>query len=114
MSILARIADAAGETAATRIAAAFGGRRLYIPERLPADHPLCRLVGFDAARAIRRDLGCGHVDVPLARTPGEAETRRTIAALDDRGLNARAIAARLGCTMRTVYRHRAAIRRERT
>lgn len=107
--VLARIAEVAGAAAARRIAAEFGGRRLYIPSRLPADHRLCLLVGFEAACAIRREIGPGHIDVPMGTAPDAGTTRRAVARLTAQGLSAHAIAGRLGCAVRTVHRHRAAL-----
>lgn len=108
--ILARIAQAAGQAAARKIAAEFGGRRLYIPTRLAADHRLCLLVGFEAALAIRRELGPGHIDVPMGRAGESDATRRAVARMTAARVSAEETARRLGCAVRTVYRHRAALR----
>lgn len=108
---LARVAAAAGQAAAVALAAAYGGRRLYLPAHLPADHHLCRLIGFDAAMRLRSALGPGHLDVPMGRRPHADATARAVADLSRRGRSAAAIAAALGVSMRTVRYHRARHRR---
>ncbi len=47
---IARITSAVG---ASRVARRWGGRRLYIPERPPADHELVRELGKSAAKRLQ-------------------------------------------------------------
>lgn len=107
--VLLRIAEVAGDAAARKVAAEYGGRRLYVPSRLPADHRLCLLVGFEAATAIQREIGPGHVDVPLGPTAMAQAVRRAVSRLSGQGLSTQAIATQLGCSVRTVKRHRSAL-----
>lgn len=105
--ILARIAEIAGAPAARAIVAAHGGRRLYLPGHLPADHRLCRLIGFDAARRLIAALGPGHLEIPRGRSRHDVPTAGAVAEQTGRGRSAAAIAAALGISRRTVLYHRA-------
>jgi len=56
-----------GEVALVRLAEAFGGTRLYIPEKMSAAHEIAKAIGLEAAQAMVRQLGAGQLKVPLAR-----------------------------------------------
>ena len=63
---LAEIAAIVGETAALRLARAFGGERVEFPPAPRPTHRVCRVIGPAAARRLG-DLFMGdRVDVPLA------------------------------------------------
>lgn len=96
------MAAAAGRDAAIALAEAFGGRALYVPARASKSHPIARAIGLEAARALSDLRGPGRVDVPLGPTRDSfaPRVRRYLAA----GMAADAIARRVGCTRRTVFR----------
>ncbi|RJF70892.1 helix-turn-helix domain-containing protein [Rhodopseudomonas palustris] len=114
--VLAEIAEVAGEAAALKIAARFGGQRVYFPARPgAADHWLVATVGPDAAAklcahfSVDRKRG-NRIEIPLHVGGSYRQFLRAISerlhALDQEGMSSREIAARLGLTQRTVHRHR--------
>lgn len=109
--VLQRIADIAGDHAARLMAAEYGGRRIYLPANLPADHALSKLLGFEAACQIRNAFGAGHLEVPMGTPPTRDYVRIQVDALTKAGKSANEIARTLHITSRTVRRHRAALRR---
>lgn len=56
-----------GEAAFVRLAEAFGGTRLYIPNKLGPDHEIVEAVGKDAAILLVERLAPDVIKVPLAR-----------------------------------------------
>jgi DNA-binding NarL/FixJ family response regulator len=102
-----RIVEAIGPAAAKALTRAFGGRRVYIPAFLPADHPLARAIGFENALLLRRLLGAGALAVPSGVKENQQETGQRILALTRDGHSAAEIAAALGVTERTVFNWRA-------
>ncbi len=56
-----------GEAALIRLAEAFGGTRLYVPEKMTARHEIAKAVGLDAARKLSERLAPDVIRVPLAR-----------------------------------------------
>jgi hypothetical protein len=66
--ILAEIARITTVEVATILARTYGGRRLYVPARVPDQHPLTRLIGRPAALLIAAHLGGERHNVPAART----------------------------------------------
>lgn len=66
--ILAEIARLTTPDIAIAVARKHGGRRLYIPARVPDQHPLSDLVGRSAAVLIAQHFGGERHDVPAART----------------------------------------------
>lgn len=80
-----------GEEALVRLAEAFGGTRLYVPQKITARHEIARAVGLEAAQRLVDRLAPDVVKVPLAR---ELRARHYRAAQ----MSDRAIARRLGIT----------------
>lgn len=80
-----------GEEAMVRLAEAFGGTRLYVPQKISARHEIARAVGLEAAQRLVERLAPDVVKVPLAR---ELRARHYRAAL----MSDRTIARRLGIT----------------
>lgn len=85
------LAELIGEDAMVRLAEAFGGTRLYVPQSIGAKHEIARAIGLDAARRLVERLAPDVVKVPLAR---ELRARHYRAA----GQSDRQIARRLGIT----------------
>lgn len=56
-----------GEEALVRLAEAFGGTRLYVPESMPRDHEIVQAIGAEAAKRLRDRLAPDVIRVPLAR-----------------------------------------------
>ncbi|MDT7533750.1 hypothetical protein OVY48_09970 [Sphingobium sp. SA2] len=80
-----------GEDAFVALTEAFGGRRLYVPGTIAADHDISRAIGADAATRLSERIAPDVIRVPLAR---DLRARRYRAA----GLSNGAIATRLGIT----------------
>ncbi|MFN3676183.1 MAG: hypothetical protein ACK4TC_09400 [Sphingomonas pseudosanguinis] len=86
-----------GEAAFVRLAEAFGGTRLYIPNKLTPDHEIVEAVGKDAAILLVERFAPDQLKVPLAR---EIRARHYRA----RGWSNTRIARALGITERGVER----------
>lgn len=109
---LVEIANVAGLAAATALARAKGGRRVYIPAKAGEGHWLVSLIGGDAARKLGRYCGGDYVVIPATLT-GEAQRRRdAIDRLTDEGASVSDIAAIVGVDRTTVQRRRAARRKQ--
>lgn len=80
-----------GEKAFVALAEAFGGRRLYVPGIVQADHDISRAIGADAARHLSERVAPDVIRVPLAR---DIRARHYRAG----GLSNGAIASKLGIT----------------
>lgn len=89
---------------------AFGGTRTFLPATVGPESPLATAVGVKAAEAIVRELGAGHVTIPLGADATYERIRRAIRDLVAKGLSNRTIARRLGCHERTVERERRKLR----
>lgn len=125
--VLAEIADLVGEVAAIKIAAQAGGTRIYIPAHAGDDHWLVACVGRDAADKICAHFAVGgsrgrqgnRVDIPLYVGGTYRQMLRKISEtmykLDrDEHLSSSDIARRAGVTQRSVHRHRARHRGQKT
>lgn len=56
-----------GEIAFVRLTQVFGGRRLYMPHKVGAEHEIAQAVGTEAARRLSERLAPAVIRVPLAR-----------------------------------------------
>ena len=73
------------------LAESFGGRRLYVPAAIAADHPIADALGGERAAKLARRYSHAFIRVPLAR---ELRARQYRA----RGLSNGEIASKLGIT----------------
>lgn len=80
-----------GEPAFVAFCEAFGGRRLYVPTAIGADHDIAKAIGADAARHLSERVSPDVIRVPLARDVRASHYRAA-------GLSNGAIASRLGIT----------------
>lgn len=112
--LLARIADAAGEEAALRVAKALGGRPFYVPlaRELHEGHRLVDLVGLDRARAISTALGHGDVILPRGPFSSIAEAKARVAQMLAERKSHAAIAMAMNLHIRTVEKIAARLRGE--
>jgi DNA-binding NarL/FixJ family response regulator len=88
-----------GDEGARRLAAAFGGRRLYVPRAPGAHHPITVALGQGAADRLAGAFHGVGIDVPML-PEAKAEIRRLAAA----GATRAAIARQLKITERWVYK----------
>lgn len=116
--ILVEIEALLGPEAMWTLVSAHGGRTIYIPATMTADHALARLLGFEAAKTLSlhfRDTTAdlGHVGrkllVPMASA---AQQQAAWSEALDAGLSLPEIAQRMGVHERTALRHRSAKRRQ--
>lgn len=56
-----------GDAGVIALAETFGGRRLYVPLKLTADHPITQTIGAEAAERLNRRYSLAILRVPLAR-----------------------------------------------
>jgi hypothetical protein len=63
---LSEVAQSIGTERALALARRFGGRRLYIPRRVPVDHPISRCIGINAAEHLAATLGGEAFTIPGA------------------------------------------------
>jgi Mor family transcriptional regulator len=88
-----------GDEGARKLAAAFGGRRLYVPRDPGEHHPISVALGREgAARLAGAFHGVG-IDIPMLPA-----TRAEVRALDAAGCTRADIARRLRITERWVYK----------
>lgn len=104
--LLNRIANVAGENAAIALGRARAGERIYIPERMTADHWLAELVGLEAASKISAAFGSQKMEIPQSVAGDKRRRAAAIADLIDRGYSTNAIARTLGISQNTVAEHR--------
>lgn len=108
--VLGEIAEAAGYGVALAFASEFGGREIYVPETLSPGHTLEKALGRKGAEAIVRLYGKGRLLVPLGPTANGRRHKERLNRLICEGGSVSGVAAATGAHIRTVYRHKAAIR----
>lgn len=102
-SLYDRISATVGTAIADKIFTAYAGRRLYIGAA-----PRCRrsqlvkLVGLEAAEQLAVQIGIGYFIIPLRFKCREAAEELLAC-----GLSVTKVAARVGCSERTVWRYKA-------
>ena len=105
------LADAVGLPAALTLIEHYGGTRLYVPQSMPADHELVRLLGEEAAQALSDRFGGDNPDIPRCYRAMQGALYRDIVRAYANGASARDLARQNRCTERWVYylvaRHRA-------
>nr|WP_298099731.1 hypothetical protein [uncultured Shinella sp.] len=104
--LLNQIADVAGERAALLLGTEKAGLQIYIPDRVPDDHWLAKLIGKDAARAIAAKWGTQHITIPVAMNGDRRKRATLIAQLIEKGYSNNAIVQMTGVSRRTVIEHR--------
>ena len=108
--VLSHIAAATDVDTALKIAAAYGGIRMYFPARPDAGHWLTKLVGPETALKVVGALVAdqGGIDILIPMGPDASKRRRwrRMRDLIDLGLPKRQIARSCGVHERTVQAHR--------
>lgn len=105
--LLREVAEAAGVTAALRLAHVFGGTKVYIPHRIPPGHPLAEAAGAAAAQYLSDSYAGELVLIPLGTDADSAAKRRTIRERLAADVPQQRIAREVGCHIRTVEREAA-------
>lgn len=101
-----RLVEIIGEGPTLRLLEAFGGTRVYLPERWRDEHRLVQVIGHEALERLVGALGSGALELPAAvrsRALSQAEaTRREVLARTARGESEREIALACRVTQRWV------------
>lgn len=63
-TILDDLASVIGYTATCALSAWYGGKTLYVPAKAGPDHPMSRLIGESALRALVREFGSEILKIP--------------------------------------------------
>jgi len=83
----------------------WGGLHLYVPERIPVDHPLVDIISLDAARKLSEIYGRDEIYVPACRhAVARARDRHIRALYREQGWPAHRIAFSMNLTERHVWR----------
>lgn len=104
------LAGEIGTQAAQLLTSRYGGRRIYLAERVVPHHPFAELMGLPAAKTLCESFGPGWIGVPLGPNSTALLRRQKVKTMSEAGYTVAAIAEALGIHTRTVERHRAAIR----
>lgn len=80
----------------------FGGRRLYVPKNMTANHPIARVIGFEAATVLSDYLQGESVDLPTLDKYHSRIKRRKILELRKNGMSFDMIAWECKCSRRFV------------
>lgn len=105
--ILGRIAELAGESAATRLALSAGGTRMKFSKR--PGSTLVRIVGLEAARVIHAEFGAGVYDIPMAHLRGQKGRRAAAMEMFAKGVTNNEVAQAVDMHERTARRIRKAM-----
>lgn len=93
---------AMGEAALVTLLRYFGGRRLYVPRNMHADHHIACVVGTDAALALAELVRGEYVDLPTLARYDRMDKRNRIVGLRKKGKSLDMIAWECGCSRRYV------------
>ena len=102
--VLARVRDEIDLATALKLADAFGGTVIYLPMKPTAKTRIARALGVTAAARLVGIFGYGQLLVPLGPSADHARKRKAIRDLLEAGHGPDAVALRLRCHVRTVYR----------
>ncbi|MGB0919863.1 MAG: helix-turn-helix domain-containing protein [Alphaproteobacteria bacterium] len=106
------LATMLGFQAARQLTGKYGGRRIYLPDRVTRTHPLAKLMGWPGAKALCAQYAPGWIAVPLGPNATALQRRQRVQLMSDAGYTIAAIAKTLGVHTRTVERHRAILKAE--
>ncbi len=101
-----------GSPAALLLVETYGGRRVYVPDRINEHHPIASLIGKPAAEALCAAHGPGWITVPISSAMQADLRKGQIVRMLRAGHEVRAIASELGVSERLVKRHRARLKAE--
>lgn len=105
--LLNKIAAVSSEDAALALGTQRAGQKIYIPEKVSADHWLAVLVGIEDAKAIAEAFGSQHLIIPAALAGAKRKRAALIAALIEKGYSTNEITRVTGVARSTVMEHRA-------
>ena len=102
--LLQRVAEACSPGVALSLAAAYGGRELYIPQADAIDeaHPLALTLGLATARTVAETLSAGKIVIPMGPTSSVRRRAAAMRAMRREGKTNAEQARALGIHVRTV------------
>ncbi|HEY6421569.1 MAG TPA: Mor transcription activator family protein [Candidatus Binataceae bacterium] len=112
ISLLEEISRLVGPDLFAKLCDDFGGRRVYIPTTPARGDLLARSIGVAASNKLARIYGGDRLDIPVDCE--HSRRRMLIFQLREHGASVSAIARKLHCTERYVYKVLAASRRSGT
>lgn len=110
------LAEIAGKDVACKVVSEFGGTEIFFPkpEHVADSHQLAVALGADAARLLCARLSGNWVLIPMEHTKATERSRKHIEGLLRAGeMSVPEIARACGVTERTIYNHKARMRKER-
>lgn len=90
-----------GTKAVLLLVAKYGGVRLYVPQKISAEHELAKLIGIDAAEKLARNYGGGTHEIPKALL-ASIDRRNTEIKNEYKMLSQRQLARKYGLTERQI------------
>lgn len=112
-SIYTEIASVIGTEAADKLCGVWGGLEEYIPASVTEDHPLSEIIGLEAASALCKHFRVGATGIRIVLPMRRLHVAASIRTMLEEGKTARSIARQLRVHIRTVYRHRAKLRKKK-
>lgn len=102
--VLQQVAEACGAGVALRLAAAYGGRELYVPrpEAIGESHPLALHLGLATARQVAAVLGSNRIIIPLGPLSSFERRKEAMRRMRREGKSNGEAAKVLGITRRAV------------
>lgn len=102
--VLQQVAEACGAGVALRLAAAYGGRELYVPrpDRIDEGHPLALHLGLATARQVAAVLGANRIIIPLGPLSSVERRKQAMRQMRRAGKSNGETAKVLGVTRRAV------------
>lgn len=101
--LLAEIRDLIGLPLTFAIVTRWGGVRLYVPQRMPDDHPIVEAIGREAAEKLAGTYGREFLPIPRAWRSFKAMRNRRIRAEKAGGASASQLARRYHMTERMIW-----------
>lgn len=107
--LLRLVRDVYGAEAALKLAEAFGGRYIYLPQRATGDHPIAKALGATGIGVlgllISKHEPLARIVIPKANGLLTDDRPAQAKALRARGLTVSEIAARMGRHVRTIHNY---------
>lgn len=99
---IAEIERIIGTECTEELIVAYGGRRLYVPERVRVDHPLALRLGTGPATLLAQAFGGDYIELPTRRQRDIRARNLAIRAEYAAGASQAALASLYGLTVRQI------------
>jgi hypothetical protein len=104
---LAGIAEVIGVDAALRLAAAWPGQRLYVPEALEPEHPIAQAIGYEAGLRFVARYAREYMLIPAAVRLQKMRLRAKVLAEVGSGRSAAEVSREYGLHIQTIWKWQA-------